>query len=176
VHCKSGDPAAQGVLYNTFYRQLYNLSMRMLANHHDTEDVLILSFIRIFRNIANFEYRGVPSLVKWMKTIVANEAIRLITTRNHLFYSEDMTTYETHNFPECEPDSIDTEQVYSIIESMPMGYRIVFNLFALEGYSHKEISEMLRITENTSKSQLRKARMHIIEKLKKAPSYGYTKY
>jgi RNA polymerase sigma-70 factor (ECF subfamily) len=64
------------------------------------------------------------------------------------------------------------EEVYSIIGSMPEGYRIVFNLFALEGYSHKEISELLNITENTSKSQLRKARIHIIEKMNKNKKNG----
>ena len=69
-------------------------------------------------------------------------------------------------------DSIDADLVYFIIESMPAGYRMVFNLFAIEGYSHKEISEMLNITENTSKSQLRKARLNIIERLNKTKKYG----
>jgi RNA polymerase sigma-70 factor, ECF subfamily len=174
--CKKGEQAAQGVLFNTFYKQLYHLCMRILANHHDTEDVLIMSFTRIFRNIANFEYRGFPSLNKWMKTIVVNESIRLVTARNQLHYTEDMTVYEISSSPEPELDHVDLEKVYSIIETMPVGYRIVFNLFAVEGYSHKEISYMLKISENTSKSQLRKARMHIIEKMKKIQSYGFTKY
>ena len=67
---------------------------------------------------------------------------------------------------------IDVDQVYSIIETLPVGYRMVFNLFAIEGYSHKEISELLNITENTSKSELRKARMNIIERMNKIKRYG----
>lgn len=174
--CKKGNQVAQGVLFNTFYKQLYNLCMRILASHHDTEDVLILSFTRVFDNLDRLDYRGEHSLGKWIRTIAVNEAIRMASTRENLYFSDDMVTFEVNNAPEPELDHVDAEQVYSIIESMPVGYRIVFNLFALEGYSHKEIAGMLNISENTSKSQLRKARMHIIEKMKKAPSYGFTKY
>ena len=69
---------------------------------------------------------------------------------------------------------VDVEQIYSIIETMPPGYRMVFNLFAIEGYSHKEISELLQISESTSKSQLRKGRMNIIEKINKIKNNGKT--
>ncbi|NJO70457.1 MAG: sigma-70 family RNA polymerase sigma factor [Bacteroidetes bacterium] len=166
-HCKSGNKVAQGVLFNAWYRPMYRLSMRILANHHDTEDALVLAFTRIFDNIARFEYRGEYSLNKWIRTIVIREAIRLVTSRNQLQYSEDMTAFDSPAPEEEEMENMDAEQIRTIIETMPAGYRLVFNLFALEGYSHKEIGGLLNISENTSKSQLRKARIYIIEKMKK---------
>ena len=165
---------AQGILFNEFYRHMYNLSMRIIANHHDVEDVLIMSFTKVFNSIEKFEYRGDHSLNKWIKTIVVNESIRFINAKNKMSFEDDLIDPNlfTNNEPELE--DIDAEQIYSIIEAMPDGYRVVFNLFALEGYSHKEIAELLEISENTSKSQLRKARIHIIEKLTKTKKYGYS--
>lgn len=172
-HCKRGNQIAQGSLFNTYYSQMYHLSRRILLNHHDAEDVLSIAFTKIFNNIKKFEYRGDDSLEKWMKTIVINEAIRFVKSKNSISYDDDLPAYEMHAEHDVSVNSrIDVEQVYSIIESMPTGYRMVFNLFALEGYSHKEISELLNISENTSKSQLRKARMYIIEKMNKTKLYG----
>jgi RNA polymerase sigma factor (sigma-70 family) len=175
-HCKAENQVAQGILFNTFYRQMYNLSMRILANHHDTEDVLIISFTKVFNSIQRFEYRGDNSLNKWIKTIVINETIRFVNARNQIRYDENLSEYEKNMTYDTELDIIDVEQVYSLIETLPVGYRLVFNLFALEGYSHKEISELLDITENTSKSQLRKARINIVERINKTKKYGYSKY
>jgi RNA polymerase sigma-70 factor, ECF subfamily len=171
-HCKSGNPVAQGILFNTYYRQMYNLSMRIISNHHDVEDVLIISFTKVFDNIRKFEYRVDNSLNKWIKTIVINESIRFINSRNIISYGEDLPEYENNMKYDTDLSIIDVDQVYSIIETMPVGYRMVFNLFAIEGYTHKEISELLNITENTSKSQLRKARKNIIERINKTKKYG----
>jgi RNA polymerase sigma-70 factor (ECF subfamily) len=146
--------------------------MRILANHHDVEDVLIISFTKVFENINGFEYHGENSLTKWIKTIVINESIRHVNVRNRIKYDDDLPEYEINTSFDYDLVDIDIEQVYTIIETMPAGYRMVFNLFAIEGYSHKEISELLNITENTSKSQLRKARIYIIEKINKTKRYG----
>lgn len=164
-HCKDGNKVAQRIIYDTYYRQMYNLSIRILSNHHDAEDVLISAFVRVFKNIKRFEYRGESSLVKWIKTIVINESIRFVNKKNRISFNDNIKDFEQVSDDNIELDSIDVEQVYSIISELPDGYRLVFNLFAIEGYSHKEISEMLKISENTSKSQLRKARLNIIEKL-----------
>ncbi len=153
---------------------MFNISKRILVNNHDVEDVLIVSFTKVFDNIHRFEYRGEDSLDKWIKTIVINESIRLLNKGNQVIYNESMAEYEKYmDENQIEFDTVDTEQIYSIIENMPAGYRLVFNLFAVEGYTHKEISELLNISENTSKSQLRKARLYIIEKLDKTQNYGY---
>ena len=171
-HCKKGSQIAQGTLFNSYYNQMYNLSMRLLSNHHDVEDVLIISFLKVFDSIKKFEYRGDNSLNKWIKTIVINESIRFCKTKNQLLFNDNISVVEKNYTYDEHLEIIDEEQVYSIIENMPAGYRLIFNLFAIEGYSHKEISELLNISENTSKSQLRKARINIIEKLKSNKNYG----
>jgi RNA polymerase sigma-70 factor, ECF subfamily len=171
-HCKSGNQFAQGVLFDTYYQQMYHLSMRILYNHHDIEDVLITAFSKVYKNIKKFEYRGDNSLAKWIKTIVINESIRQVNINTPVVYKEDIGEYEINNEYDADLSGIDVEQIYSIIEDMPAGYRIVFNLFAIEGYSHKEISELLGFTESTSKSQLRKARIYIIGKINKTKEYG----
>jgi RNA polymerase sigma-70 factor (ECF subfamily) len=151
---------------------MYNLAMRILANHHDVEDALIISFTKVFKSIQRFEYRGDNSLKKWIKTIVINESIRHLKSKNIISYNEDLLENETNTNDEADLSGIDIEHVYSIIEALPDGYRMVFNLFAIEGYSHKEISELLNISESTSKSQLRKARMSIIESMNKFKENG----
>jgi RNA polymerase sigma-70 factor, ECF subfamily len=171
-HCKKGNPVAQGTLFNSFYSPMFNLSMRFLANYHDVEDVLIIAFLKVFESIRSFEYRGENSLNKWIKTIVINESIRFCKTKNHLTFDDNISVSEKNFSDEYQIEIIDVELVYAIIENMPAGYRLVFNLFAIEGYSHKEISELLNISENTSKSQLRKARLNIIEKLNTNQNYG----
>ena len=148
--------------------------MRIISNHHDVEDVLIISFSKVFDNIGRFEYRADNSLNKWIKTIVINESIRFVNARNVISYEEDLTEFEKSITNDTDLSIIDADQVYSIIESMPAGYRMVFTLFAIEGYTHKEISELLKINENTSKSQLRKARINIIERINKIRKNGNT--
>jgi RNA polymerase sigma factor (sigma-70 family) len=172
-HCKSGNHLAQSILFNAHYKQMYNLSMRILSNHHDVEDALIISFTKVFSSIQRFEYRGENSLVKWIKTIVINESIRQLNGQNKInFDDEEFPEYAMTTMSDSDLCDIDIEQVYNIIEALPAGYRMVFNLFAIEGYSHKEISELLNITESTSKSQLRKARTSIIESINKTKKNG----
>jgi len=172
--CKSGNQIAQSVLFNTHYKHMYNLSMRILANHNDVEDVLIISFTKVFKNIKKFEYRGDHSLVKWIKTIMINESLRFLKKRDKIKYDDTIPELEISGEFNTDLSDIDVEHIYAIIETMPTGYRIVFNLFAIEGYSHKEISELLQISESTSKSQLRKARMNIIKKINKMKNHGGT--
>lgn len=149
--------------------------MRFLANHHDTEDVMIIVFSKVFDRIESFEYRGNDSLKKWIKTIAINESIRFLEHKKPLHLVENETIIENEMAIKEDITSIDPEEAYAIIESMPPGYRTVFNLYAIEGYTHREISQMLNITGSTSKSQLCKARNFIIEKLKKSQTYGAQK-
>lgn len=170
-HCKAGNKLAQRILFDTYYQQMYQIAMRILYNSHDVEDAIIIAFSKVFKGLDRFEYRDDHSLKKWIKTIVVNETIRLIKAKPAISYTEDLSELEDGYEYDTDKDSFDVEQVYTIIGAMPQGYRTVFNLFAIEGYSHKEIAELLDIAENTSKSQLRKARKFIIEKLKTTQEY-----
>lgn len=166
--CIRNDPQAQRGLFDRHYKRSFRVAMRYLANYHDTEDVLSVSYTRIFKNISHFENRGEGSFQKWINTIVINEAIRFLKSKKALLFQEDEDLLTMNvSFPDST-DLLDAEEVSQVVESMPKGYRTVFNLFAIEGYSHKEIAEMLQINENTSKSQLSKARNYIILKLKKS--------
>lgn len=169
--CILKEPIAQRYLFERYYRRSFHVAMRYLANHHDTEDVLSISFTRILTNIGRFEYRGEGSLQKWVNTIVINEAIRFLKSKKALLFQDDEEILSL-NIPmvDCS-DILDLEEVHQILKLMPKGYRTVFNLFVMEGYAHKEIAEMLQINENTSKSQLSKARNYMMRNLKKKKSH-----
>jgi RNA polymerase sigma-70 factor, ECF subfamily len=164
--CIRNDPHAQRCLFEKQYRRSFHVAMRYLGNHHDTEDVLSVSFTKVFHNIRQFENRGEGSFQKWINTVVINESIRFLKSKKALLFQEDEVQLTLNVSLHTDSDFIDSEEVYQVLETMPKGYRTVFNLFAIEGYSHKEIAEMLQINENTSKSQLSKARNYMILKLK----------
>lgn len=170
--CLRNDPNAQRYLFDRYYRRSYHVAMRYLVNHHDTEDVLSVSYTKVFKHLGKFEYRGDGSLQKWIYTIVINEAIRFLKSKKILVFTEEEEILDLNVETITNHGALDTEEVYQLVQLMPKGYRTVFNLFAIEGYSHKEIAEMLQINENTSKSQLSKARNYIIQKLKIKKSHA----
>jgi len=169
--CRQERRDAQKRLYDTYYPGAHRLSRRYLSGNHDAEDILVNVFLRVFRYIGEFEYRGTGSLQKWINTIVINECIRFLSVYRPIIADEDLTLLVAEKDWPGEGSAIDAEEIMHILEGMPAGYRTVFNLYALEGYSHREIASMLDVTEGTSKSQLSKARNYIIERLNKQ-SYG----
>jgi RNA polymerase sigma factor (sigma-70 family) len=172
--CIQNDPQAQKLLFDRYYRKTFHVAMRYLSNHHDTEDVLSVAYTKILKSIGHFDYRGEGSLQKWVYTIVINESLRFLKNKKALFFQEEEEVLSLGIVYDQELDILDLEEVMAILEQMPKGYKTVFNLFAIEGYSHKEIAEMLQIRENTSRSQLNKARNFLILKLKKKISYEHS--
>jgi RNA polymerase sigma-70 factor (ECF subfamily) len=170
--CQRNDRQAQELLFNNHYDQLYGLAMRYLGDHHDTEDAIVIAFTRVFKKLGGFVYQGKGSLGKWIRTILINEAIRILKKRNVLLYDENTAQLDIQS---VQPDGLQQlhgADIIKLIEQLPAGYRTVFNLYVVEGYSHKEIAAMLGISENTSKSQLSKARNHLIDKLNGNRAYG----
>lgn len=170
--CKQHQRRAQKRLYEELYPAAYRLSRRYVTGSHDAEDVLISAFIRVFRHLASFEYRGEGSLQKWVNTIVIHECIRFLSRYRPVILEEDMSVLAVESDWDGDSSGCDVEEIIQILDQMPAGYRTVFNLYAIEGYSHPEIAGILNINEGTSKSQLSKARNYIIEKLKERRSYG----
>jgi RNA polymerase sigma-70 factor, ECF subfamily len=170
--CKLQKRQAQKYLFETLYPQAFRLARRYLASIDDAEDVLSNAFVRVFRNINHFEYRGEGSLAKWINTIVIHESIRYLGRFKPIIAEEDLTSLTAETQWEDISSEWDAEEIQFVIDHMPAGYRTVFNLFAIEGYSHQEIAGMLKISEGTSKSQLSKARNYIINKLKHRTYYG----
>jgi RNA polymerase sigma-70 factor, ECF subfamily len=170
--CKQHERRAQKQLFEDLYVPVFRLARRYVVNSHDAEEVLGNAFIRVFNNIDQFEYRGEGSLLKWINTIVINECIRFLSRYKPVLVEEDVALLVAESgFDDLSTD-YDAEEIQDIIDHMPAGYRTVFNLFAMEGYSHQQIAFILTISEGTSKSQLSKARNYIIEKLKFRTRYG----
>ncbi len=167
--CKNQNRKAQKIFFETYYKSVFRLAKRYMVDHHETEDVVIIVFNKALKSIAQFEYRGQGSLQKWMNTITINESIKAIKKIRPISYKEEIITKEPVIF---ENQSLDIEQVNKILERMPKGYRTVFNLYAIDEYSHSEIAEILNISRNTSKSQLLKARKFIVQELNKGKEYG----
>jgi RNA polymerase sigma factor (sigma-70 family) len=170
--CKLHQRRAQKQLFEELYVPVFRLARRYLVSSHDAEEALGNAFVRIFKNIHQFEYRGEGSLHKWVNTIVINECIRFLSRYKPVLVEEDVALFIAESGFDDLSSDYDAEEILEIISHMPAGYRTVFNLFAMEGYSHQHIAVMLNISEGTSRSQLCKARNYIIEKLKHRTYYG----
>jgi RNA polymerase sigma factor (sigma-70 family) len=153
--CLKGEPLAQKQLYEQYSRMLYGVCLRYARDNSEAQDMLQEGFIRIFKYLKNFEYKG--NFEGWMKRIVVNVALRLIDSaaHKHEISPEIFPEYSTE--AEIVPQLCAAEML-GYLRRLPQGYRTVFNLFALEDFSHAEIAKELGITESTSRSQLTKAR------------------
>ncbi len=154
--CQEEDPGAQEELYGLFANKMFRICLRYLTKEDEAEDAMIKGFVKGFNNIHKFEYRGKGSLEGWLKRIVVNECLMELRRRK-------MQTTTLDQVMEIEEQAnaianLQAEDLYSIILRLPNGYRTVFNMHIIEGYAHKEIAEKLNISENTSKSQLSKAK------------------
>lgn len=164
--CKKGDPQAQRVLYDLFKGKLMGLCRRYADSREEAQDVLQESFIKIFTKIHQLDTS--ESLEPWMKSIVVRTAIdhyHKQKAREIIFDRIDEKTVQVEGHSGSF-HTITDEFLIQIINALPAGCRIVFNLFAVEGYSHAEIAEMLGITEGTSRSQYHYAKALLKEKLK----------
>lgn len=153
-----GDIHAMDKLYGEYAGYLTGVCSRYIRNKEDLHDVLQESFIKIFSKILTFEYRGKGSLKAWITRIVINESLHFLRNRHPFMFMEQDA--ETPDLPEEEPDvdRLSVRQIADLILRLPPGYRAVFNLFAIEGKSHKEIAQLLNIKPDTSASQFYKAR------------------
>ena len=143
---------------------MYAICYRYLKDSMEAEDVLVTSFTKIFEKIDQFKNEG--SFEGWIRRIVVNEALTCLR-RNRSMYLEtelDQVDYDP-NYNNLS-DHLEAEDLLQLVKELPSGYRIVFNLYAIDGYSHKEIAESLGISENTSKSQLSRARTYLQKQLK----------
>lgn len=157
--CRKRNRQAQQRLYATYSAKMYSLCYRYVKSSMEAEDVLVTSFTKVFDKIDQFKSEG--SFEGWIRRIVVNEALTWLR-KNRSMYMEtnlDKADYE----PDYDnlSDHLETEDLLRMIQQLPTGYQIVFNLYAIDGYSHKEIAEQLNISENTSKSQLSRARVYL---------------
>jgi len=157
--CLAGDRRDQELLYRRYASKLYAVSLQYSGNDEEARDILQEGFIKIFENLGHYKHEG--SFEGWMRRITVNTALEKFRSRHNLYRVDDIDEIQE---PDAEPDNNDysgmeANDLMDIIRELPPKYRMVFNLYAIEGYSHKEISKMVNISEGTSKSNLSRARI-----------------
>ncbi len=157
--CLRRDHTAQKLLYDTYSSKMYGLCFRYVRNSMEAEDILITSFTKIFDKIHQFKCEG--SFEGWIRRIVVNEALTYLRRNRSMYLETELAQADREPDYSTLSDHLEAEDLIKMIQELPTGYRIVFNLYAIDGYSHKEIAEQLGINENTSKSQLSRARVYL---------------
>ncbi|OYD46338.1 RNA polymerase [Sphingobacterium cellulitidis] len=169
--CKSQDRQAQSELYQYFSAKMYALCIRYAKDQDDAADILQNGFIKVFKKCELFEGKG--SLEGWIRKVMVNTAIESHRKNKVRFLStEELTGHEIEQAGSFSLTHLDYKDLLALIKKLPMGYRTVFNLYAIEGYNHKEIAEMLEISEGSSKSQLSRARSWLKERIQKMEELG----
>ncbi len=157
--CLAGNRRDQELLYRRHASKLYAVCLQYSGNDEEARDTLQEGFIKIFENLGHYKHEG--SFDGWMRRITVNTALEKFRSRHNLYRVDDIDQIPE---PDAEPDNDDyaglgADDLLSIIRELPPKYRMVFNLYAIEGYSHKEIGSMMNISEGTSKSNLSRARI-----------------
>ena len=163
--CIKGKESYQFEVYKRFSPKMFGLCLRYCANRMEAEDVLQDGFIKVFNKIDTFKFTG--SFEGWIRKIMIHTALRnkYVTIRSHEVYSFEGVEHPSTD--EKVTSNLSLMDLMKLVNELPQGYKLVFNLFAVEGYSHKEIAEMLHIQEATSRSQYLRARQFLREKLDK---------
>ncbi|MEZ5082804.1 MAG: sigma-70 family RNA polymerase sigma factor [Bacteroidales bacterium] len=165
IYTLQNDNKSKDLLYRHFAPKMYGICLRFAGNQMEADDILQEGFIKIFTKIKDFRNEG--SLEGWIRRTIINTAIN--------YYRRNLKYARMNNLDDMEiTDSRETdiysrisrEELVNMIQELPVGYRTVFNLNVIEGYTHKEIGEMLNISDNTSKSQLTRARTVLQRKIK----------
>lgn len=158
---------AQQKLYSKYAPKMLSVCRQYIKDLHQAEDVMITAFMKVFTNLKSFEHKG--SFEGWIRRIMVNESISFLRAQKKTGFLEDEFFVEdTFNNIESH---FSVEDIQSLIDRLPDGYRMVFNLYAIEGFKHQEIAKMLGINEGTSKSQLSHARKMLQEQINKQKNY-----
>ena len=160
--CQREDPRYQRALYDRYHRLMLGVCLRYTDNRDDAQDILQEGFIRVFKYIQSFRSEG--SFEGWIRRIMVHTAIEHYR-RSSRYFMVDVK--EAHDI-QLDADALSAlsrDEILALIQELPTGYRTVFNLYAIEGYTHQEIGEMLNISDGTSKSQLSRAKRMLQEKL-----------
>ena len=162
--CSKNDRSVQRTLYEKYSRRMYVVCLRYTKNQLEAEDILQESFIKVFENINKFR-RECP-LENWIKRIVINTALKNNRSKLYLHPAVDVENIEEDFNEDLTISNYNYKELLELVRQLPPRYQIVFNLYAIEGYQHKEIAEMMGTTEGTSKSQYSRARV-ILQKIVK---------
>ena len=164
--CKKGDRAAQKALFDSLSSKMFPLCIRYMGDRDAAEDVLQEGFISLFSKLDS--YSGEGSFEGWARKVFVNTALMTLRRNDVMKQTEDIEIARNVTGSETSAlQDMSYKELLDVVAELPPGFRTVFNLFLVEGYSHKEISEILGISEATSRSQLQRARVMLQNKIKR---------
>ncbi|MFY8035560.1 MAG: RNA polymerase sigma factor [Cyclobacteriaceae bacterium] len=164
--CKRQNREAQHALYEFFSGKMYTLCCRYIKDKMEAEDVLVMAFTKIFERIDQYKNEG--SFEGWIRKVMVNESLSYLRKNKNMYLETDIEAADREPDYDRIESQMEAEDLMKLIASLPTGYRIVFNLYSVDGFSHQEIADQLGISENTSKSQLSRARALLQKKLLEA--------
>jgi RNA polymerase sigma factor (sigma-70 family) len=165
IGCLKDNAACQLELYNRYCNKLYAVCLRYARNKSDAPDLLQDGFVKVFSHLS--QYKGNGSFEGWMRTIMRNTALRAYQKQRFLFEQNGFETLPEQVIDTSVLDKMTADEVMQSVDKLPNGYRLVFNMVAIDGMSHKEVAQALNIEEATSRAQLTKARQYLIRELDK---------
>lgn len=157
--CLRRERNAQQQLFDLYSAKMYGICYRYVRHPMEAEDILVTAFTKVFERIAQFKGEG--SFEGWIRRIMVNEALTYLRKSRSMYLETELEQAEREPDYDRLGDHLEAEDLMKMIQELPAGYRLVFNMYAIDGYSHKEIAEQLGISENTSKSQLSRARVYL---------------
>jgi RNA polymerase sigma factor (sigma-70 family) len=164
--CLKNNKSAQELLYRRHAAKMFGVCLRYTQSKMDAEDVLQEAFIRVFRYLK--DYKGKGSLEGWIRRVVVNTAINFYRANLKHMQQQELTDYaKDTKLSNTIIDELTINELLDYIRNLPEGYRMVFNLYVIEGYTHKEIADQLGVSESTSKTQLLRARKALREMITK---------
>lgn len=164
--CLEMDTLAQKQLFEFYSKRMMGVCLRYAKDSEEAQDVLQMGFIKVFEKLEMYKRQG--SLEGWIRKIIVNTALDNIRKNKKLMNNIELekVDYQLHNYDENVLDALSAEDLLRVIQKMPTGFRTVFNMYVIEGFSHKEIAEKLNISVSTSKSQFSRARVFLQKRLK----------
>lgn len=169
IKSSRGNSKAQKLLYERYIGILYSAVFRYLNNKADVEDILLPAFLKIFQKLKDFHFVNEKAFIGWIKKIAINETLMFKRKEFSAMYKVENLD-EAENLLAVSPEITKEQELMELVEQLPDGYKTVFLLYVVDGYSHKEIGENLDIAESTSRSQFFKARNLLRKKLEN--NYG----
>lgn len=160
--CARGERKFQQILYNKFSAKMFGVCLRYSNEYNSAQDLLQEGFIKVFKNIEKF--RGEGSFEGWVRRIFVNTAIEHFRKQVNMYAIHDSEVQYYEDYSHNAFEQLKMDDILKMIQKLSYGYRTVFNLYVIEGFSHKEIGDMMNISEGTSKSQLARAR-YLLQKM-----------
>jgi len=161
---------AQHVLYELHAPKMLSVCRYYVKDVHQAEEVMLNGFFKVFKNLNTYKYEG--SFEGWMRRIMVREAISFLRQKKTIEFADE-EDYLNNDYGTTIKTTMELAEIQQVIDSLPEGYKMVFVMYAIEGYKHFEIAELLKISEGTSKSQLFKARQMLQQKIKELNNSSY---